>query len=82
MDKKETFDKVVEIIGPFAKNKEALKSADESTSILNDLKVNSARLVDIILDFEDKFEIEIDDDAADEIQTLGDAVNKIQEIKG
>ncbi|AFG38320.1 phosphopantetheine-binding protein [Spirochaeta africana] len=82
MSKQEVFDKVVAIIGPFAKDEEALKGATEETNILTDLKVNSARLVDIILDFEDQFDIAIDDDAADQIQTLGDAVNKILEIKG
>ncbi len=82
MDRTEVYNKVVEIIGPFAKDPDALSKADEKTNILTDLKVNSARLVDIILDFEDKFDIEIDDDAADQIMTLGDAVDKIVEIKG
>ena len=82
MDRNDVYKKVVEIIGPFAKDPEALANADEKTNILTDLKVNSARLVDIILDFEDKFDIEIDDDAADQIMTLGDAVDKIVEIKG
>lgn len=82
MTRQEVFEKVLSIIGPFAVNKEVLEGATEQTNILTDLKVNSARLVDIILDFEDKFEIEIDDETADEIQTLGDAVDKILEIKG
>ncbi|GAB6088451.1 phosphopantetheine-binding protein [Spirochaeta dissipatitropha] len=82
MSKQEVFDKVLGIIGPFAKDDEALKNATESTNILSDLKVNSARLVDIILDFEDQFEIAIDDEDADKIQTLGDAVTKILELKG
>lgn len=82
MTRQEVFDKVMSIIGPFAVNKDAVQGADENTNILTDLKVNSARLVDIILDFEDQFDIEIDDETADEIQTLGDAVDKIIEIKG
>lgn len=82
MSKQEVFEKVVAIIGPFAKDEAALKNVDEKTNILTDLKVNSARLVDIILDFEDQFDVAIDDDAADQIQTIGDAVDKILEIKG
>ena len=82
MTRQEVFDKVMSIIGPFAVNKEAVQGADEKTNILTDLKVNSARLVDIILDFEDQFDIEIDDETADEIQTLGEAVDKIMAIKG
>lgn len=77
MTQKEAFDKVVAIIGPFAKNAEALKSATNETKILTDLGVNSARLVDIILAFEDEFGIAVDDEAADKIRTLGDAVDII-----
>lgn len=77
MTQQEAFDKVVAIIGPFAKNAEALKTAKSETLILTDLGVNSARLVDIILAFEDEFNIAIDDDTADKIRTLGDAVEQI-----
>jgi acyl carrier protein len=77
MTSEEIFAKVVEIIRPFVKNQEALDSVDENTNILEDLKVNSARLVDIILDFEDAFEIEVEDEDADAVNTVGDAVRLI-----
>ena len=38
------------------------RSASETTHILDDLKVNSARLVDVVLAFEDEFDIEIADE--------------------
>ena len=57
MDRDETFQKVVQIIKPFVKNHEALEAATEKTQLLEDLGVNSARLVDIVLEFEDQFEI-------------------------
>ena len=77
MEQQEIFNKVVEIIKPFVKNQEALASVDENTNILQDLKVNSARLVDIILDFEDAFDIEVEDEDADAVNTVGDAVRLI-----
>ena len=77
MTREEIFAKVIEIIRPFVKNQEALDSVDESTNILQDLKVNSARLVDIILDFEDAFHIEVEDEDADAVNTVGDAVRLI-----
>jgi acyl carrier protein len=43
-------------------------------SILKDLQVNSARLVDIVIEIEDKFGIEVKDGDADAIRTVGDAV--------
>jgi acyl carrier protein len=77
MTREEIFAKVVEIIRPFVKNQEALDSVEDSTNILQDLKVNSARLVDIILDFEDAFDIEVEDEDADAVNTVGDAVELI-----
>ncbi|MCL7958656.1 MAG: phosphopantetheine-binding protein [Gemmatimonadota bacterium] len=78
MARDETFGKVMEIIGRYAKNKDAIDGATEDTNILEDLKVNSARLVDVILDFEDEFDIEVDDEDADAVNTVGDAVTLIE----
>jgi acyl carrier protein len=74
-----TFDKVIGIIKPFVKNTSALETAGAATRLQEDLGVNSARLVDIVLAFEDEFNIAIDDAAADRVRTLGDAVTVIQE---
>ncbi len=78
MTREEIFAKVIEIIKPFVKNQEALDAVEEDTNILQDLKVNSARLVDIILNFEDEFDIEVEDEDADAVNTVGDAVELIQ----
>ena len=77
MDRQEVFKKIVEILTPFAKNEEALTNVSMETSIQEDLEVNSARLVDIVLEIEDGFDIEISDDDADQVTTVGDAVNLI-----
>ena len=78
MSEQEIQEKVVEILKPYAKDAEALANASLDTNILNDLKVNSARLVDVVLAFEDTFEIEVADEDADAVQTVGDAVKLIQ----
>jgi acyl carrier protein len=77
MENQEVFDKVVEILKPFAKNEEALSSISHETSLQKDLEVNSARLVDIVLEIEDNFDIEVSDDDADQVATVGDAVKLI-----
>jgi acyl carrier protein len=41
------------------------------------LKVNSARLVDVVLEIEDTFGIEVKDEDADKVKTVGDAVQLI-----
>jgi acyl carrier protein len=77
MDHSEIRAKIVQIIGIYAKDKDALEAATDETNILQDLKVNSARLVDVILDFEDAFDIEVEDEDADSVNTIGDAVSLI-----
>ena len=78
MSKEQIFAKVVEILKPYAKDPAALASVSLDTNILSGLKVNSARLVDVVLAFEDAFGIEVADDDADKVQTVGDAVRLIQ----
>lgn len=77
MSETEITEKVVTILSPYAKNAEALKAVSPASHILEDLKVNSARLVDVVLAFEDEFGIEIADDEVDEVNTVGDAVRVI-----
>ena len=81
MSEKEVYEKVVQILGPFAKDKDALARVSEKTNILEELKVNSARLVDVVLQFEDEFGIEIADDDVDGISTVGDCVKLISQKK-
>lgn len=78
MTEQQILTKVVEILKPYAKDPAALASVSLDTNILSGLKVNSARLVDVVLAFEDAFGIEVADDDADKVQTVGDAVRLIQ----
>ncbi len=78
MSEKEIFDKVVNILGPYVRNQEALKEIGNETNIVTDLQVNSSRLVDIILAMEDEFDIEIADEEADKVETVGAAVEMIK----
>jgi acyl carrier protein len=66
------------IIAPYAKDKEALGQLNPDTSFIKDLKVNSANLVDIILDVEEAFDIEIDNDAMEQMLTVGAAIQIVQ----
>ncbi len=77
MDQAEVMQRVVKILTPWVKNEEALAQVAMDTNILDDLKVNSARLVDVVIAFEDEFDIEIADEDVDTVNTVGDAVNLI-----
>ena len=78
MTEEKIFEKVVDILRPYAKDTGALANVSLETNILSGLKVNSARLVDVVLAFEDAFGIEVADDDADKVETVGDAVRLIQ----
>lgn len=82
MDDSKIFEEMINILRPYAKNQDLLASAAMDTHILNDLKVNSARLVDVIIKCEDVYGISVDDDEADKIRTVGDAVRIIKKKLG
>ena len=81
MTREEVFERVIKILSPHAKDQDALAHASDATHILDDLKVNSARLVDVVLAFEDEFDLEIPDEDIDGVNTVGDCVSMILEKK-
>jgi acyl carrier protein len=57
---------------------EAEKVTDKA-SFIDDLGADSLDNVELVMAFEEEFDIEIPDDAAEHIQTVGDAVKFITE---
>ena len=54
----------------------------ESASFIDDLGADSLDTVELTMSFEEEFGVEIPDDAAETIQTVGDAVKFITEKSG
>lgn len=77
MSEQEVFDKVKEILLKYHKSDMKAEDIKRETKILDDLNVNSARLVDIIIDFEDAFDIRVEDSEADKVVTVGNGVDLI-----
>ena len=48
-------------------------------SFTNDLGADSLDTVELIMDFENKFGVEIPDEAAEKLQTVGDALSYLKE---
>ena len=48
-------------------------------SFIDDLGADSLDIVELVMAFEEEFGVEIPDDAAEKITTVGDAINYIQE---
>jgi len=49
------------------------------TSFVNDLGADSLDTVELVMEFEDAFDMNIPDDDAEKIQTVGDAIKYIKE---
>lgn len=67
------------IVKPYVQNREAYQDFSLETDFVRDLEINSANLVDIVLDVEDEFNIAIDNDSMDNMLTVKDAVRIIKE---
>lgn len=73
------FNEVKTIIRKYAFDKTVVDKATENSKIIADLKINSARVVDIVLDIEEKYSIDIDDKSLEKIITIKDAMNIISD---
>ena len=51
---------------------------NDSASFIDDLGADSLDTVELVMAFEEEFEIEIPDDAAEKIQTIKDAIDFIE----
>lgn len=69
---------ILEVLKKYAINKKVFENLPENPHIANDLKINSARLVDIVIDVEEKYNIEIENDQLKNIIYLNDIVKLIQ----
>ena len=79
MTKEEIISKLTVIVKPYVQNEDGFKNISENTDFINDLEINSANLVDIILDVEDEFKIEIDNDSMEKMLSVKATVAIIQE---
>ncbi|WP_158993758.1 acyl carrier protein [Mucilaginibacter sp. L196] len=82
MTRQEILNELKKVISPYTTNKEMLAQINEDTDLLKDLKINSANLVDIIIDAEAKYDIEIDYDEADKMMNVGSCIDVISEKIG
>ena len=77
IDPQEVTKKVVDIISE-------QMGADKSnitreTSFINDLNADSLDTVELVMEFEDEFEMSIPDEEAEKIRTIGQAIEHITE---
>ena len=78
MNKEQTIEELKSIVKPYIQNQEAFDALTENTDFINDLKINSANLVDVILDIEEKYDIIIDNEAMERMINVKAAVAIIE----
>ncbi len=77
MDRNQILIELKKVLAPYTENKEMLNGINEQTDLIKDLKINSANLVDIIIDAETQYQIEIDFDAAEKMYNVGNCIDVI-----
>lgn len=77
MEKEQVIERLKEIVKPYVQDQEAFANLNEKTDFINDLKVNSANLIDIVLDVEDVFDIEIDNESMEQMLNVEKALEII-----
>lgn len=69
--------KLKTIIAPYIQDEDAFKNLSEDTDFIKDLKINSANLVDIILDIEDEFDIRLENEDMEKMLDVKSAMEII-----
>jgi len=79
MNREEFIERLKTIVAKYAQNKEALAGINEETDFINDLKINSANLVDVVLDIEEEFDIVIDNESMEKMLNVKVALDIIEQ---
>ena len=74
MTNNELISKLKTIIAPYVQNEAAFKNLNEETDFVKDLQINSANLVDIILDIEDEFDIRLENEDMEQMLNVKSAM--------
>jgi len=77
-DKAKLIDDLKKIVKPYIQDEVAFDNIHEDTDFINDLKINSANLVDVVLDIEDKYDIEIDNESMEKMLNVKASLEVIQ----
>ena len=78
MNKEKTIEELKNIVKPYIQNQEAFDQLSEDTDFINDLNINSANLVDVILDIEEKYNIVIDNESMERMINVKSALEIIE----
>ncbi|MBM1107207.1 acyl carrier protein [Aurantibacter crassamenti] len=74
MNTEERYKKLLEIVKLYLPEDVSEDAISEESHFIDELNINSANLVDIVLDVEDAFDIMLENDDMDQMATVHDAL--------
>ncbi|WP_127845437.1 acyl carrier protein [Psychroflexus aestuariivivens] len=78
MTHNEIIQKLKSIVEPYVNNQPNFEQLNENSDFIKDLEINSANLVDVVLDVEDEFDIRIENDDMEKMLNVEATVDVIQ----
>jgi acyl carrier protein len=69
-DKNQMINEIKQIVKPYIQDEKGFEEMHEETDFINDLQINSANLIDVILDIEDKYDIEFDNESMNKMSNV------------
>ena len=77
MESTEVIKKLKTIVEPYVQDSDQFEQLTAETDFINDLKINSANLVDVVLDVEDAFNIRIENEEMEKMLSVQAAMDII-----
>jgi acyl carrier protein len=77
MNKEERYQKLKDIVKLYLPEDVDVAAIQPNSNFISELNINSANLVDIVLDVEDAFDIRLENEDMDEMQTVANALDII-----
>ena len=71
-------EKIIEILKKYTFDEKVWENFTPEMNLKDDLKINSARVVDIVLDLEECFDIEISDEDIEKMKTVKDVIETVE----
>lgn len=78
MTSEEIYTKLESIVETYLPEDVSPKDININSDLTRELNINSAHLVDIVLDIEDAFDIEFKNEDIENLRSISDAINLIQ----
>ena len=79
MENEELINKLKAIVSPYVQDEEAFANLSAETDFVRDLKINSANLLDIILDIEEVFDIRLENEDMEKMLDVKTAMAIVNE---